>query len=70
MLKGMKKSLDYFSENFSPYQHSQLRIIEFPRYSRFAQSFANTVPYSEAFGFVSDFSDEEDYDSDSYDCET
>ncbi len=62
MVKGMKKSLEYFSKNFSPYQHSQLRILEFPRYSRFAQSFANTVPYSEAFGFVSDFSDEEDID--------
>jgi ABC-2 type transport system permease protein len=62
MIKGMKKSLEYFSSNFSPYQHSQLRILEFPRYSRFAQSFANTVPFSEAFGFVSDFSDEKDID--------
>ncbi len=62
MMKGMKNSLDYYSRNFSPYQHSQLRILEFPRYSRFAQSFANTVPYSEAFGFVSDFSDEDDID--------
>ncbi len=62
LMNGMKKSLEYFSKNFSPYQHSQLRILEFPRYSRFAQSFANTVPFSEAFGFVSDFSDPEDID--------
>lgn len=52
MLKGMKKSLDYYTANFSPYQFRQLRIMEFPRYSSFAQSFANTVPFSEAIGFI------------------
>ena len=62
MMKGMKNSLSYYAENFSPYQHRQLRILEFPRYSRFAQSFANTVPYSEDFGWVADFSDPEDID--------
>ena len=34
------------------YQHRQLRILEFPRYASFAQSFPNTVPYSEDIGFV------------------
>jgi aminopeptidase N len=29
-----------------------LRIIEFPRYQAFAQSFANTIPFSEAIGFI------------------
>ena len=34
------------------YQHRQLRILEFPRYASFAQSFPNTVPYFEDIGFV------------------
>ena len=55
MIEGVKKSLDYYTENFSPYQFRQLRIIEFPRTGgSFAQSFANTVPYSEAVGFIAD----------------
>jgi len=61
MMKGMKDSFDYFTRNFGPYQYRQMRIMEFPRYSRFAQSFANTVPYSEGIGFILDV-DEEDID--------
>ena len=51
MMKAMKKSFDYYSENYSPYQYDQMRIMEFPRYSSFAQSFSNTVPFSEGIGF-------------------
>lgn len=51
MMESMKKSFDYFSSNFSPYQYKQMRIMEFPRYASFAQSFANTVPFSEGIGF-------------------
>ncbi|MFL5752264.1 MAG: M1 family aminopeptidase [Bacteroidia bacterium] len=52
MVKGIKKSLDYFTKNFSPYQHKQVRILEFPRYATFAQSFPNTIPFSEGIGFI------------------
>ncbi|MTG97723.1 hypothetical protein GJV76_06155 [Myroides sp. BIT-d1] len=53
MIKGVKKSLDYYTENFSPYQHKQVRIIEFPlTMGAFAQSFANTIPFSETIGFI------------------
>ncbi|MBB6095089.1 ABC-type transport system involved in multi-copper enzyme maturation permease subunit [Povalibacter uvarum] len=62
MIDGTKKSLDYFTENFSPYQHKQMRILEFPRYARFAQSFANTVPYSESIGFIADLRKPENVD--------
>ncbi|MCB0844843.1 MAG: hypothetical protein KDE26_16425, partial [Bacteroidetes bacterium] len=61
MMDAMKKSLAYFTENFSPYQHQQVRILEFPRYASFAQSFANTIPYSEEVGFIADV-DEDDVD--------
>lgn len=57
MLKAMKTSLTLYSENFSPYQFHQLRIIEFPAYAQFAQSFANTIPYSEGIGFIQNFDD-------------
>lgn len=57
MIAGSKRALDYFQTNFSPYQHQQLRILEFPAYNRFAQSFANTIPFSESIGFVADLRD-------------
>jgi ABC-2 type transport system permease protein len=44
--------LDYYTKSFSPYQHKQVRILEFPRYSTFAQSFPNTIPFSEGIGFI------------------
>jgi aminopeptidase N len=62
MITATKKSLDYFSANFTPYQHQQVRILEFPRYASFAQSFANTIPYSEAIGFIADLRKAEDVD--------
>ncbi len=62
MMKGMKHSFAYFSENFSPYQYRQMRILEFPRYSNFAQSFANTVPFSEGIGFMVKVEEEDDVD--------
>ena len=62
MIESAKDSLDYFQEVFGPYQHQQLRIIEFPGYRGFAQSFANTVPYSEGIGFITDLTNPEDID--------
>ncbi len=59
MIKGVKKSLDYYTKNFSPYQHKQLRIIEFPRYQSFAQSFPNTIPFSESIGFIAKVDDKD-----------
>lgn len=59
MVKAVKKSLDYYTENFSPYQHRQARIIEFPRTGGgFAQAFANTIPFSEGIGFIAAIEDE------------
>jgi ABC-2 type transport system permease protein len=63
MMSSMKASFDYFSKNFSPYQYRQMRIMEFPNYAGFAQSFANTVPFSEGIGFIQKISDpDEDLD--------
>ena len=62
MIEGVQKSLAYYEANFSPYQHHQVRIIEFPGYQSFAQSFANTIPYSESIGFIADLRDPDDID--------
>lgn len=65
MLKAMKASLALFSEAFSPYQFKQARILEFP-YANFAQSFANTIPYSENLGFLSRLTDPQKIDVATY----
>jgi ABC-2 type transport system permease protein len=62
MMEGVRDSIDYFTDEFGPYQHDQMRIIEFPGYRSFAQSFANTVPYSERIGFISDIRDQGNID--------
>ncbi|WP_447769278.1 ABC transporter permease/M1 family aminopeptidase [Sphingobacterium faecium] len=55
MLASSKASLAYYTQEYSPYPHRQLRIVEFPRTNgTFAQSFANTIPFSEAIGFIAD----------------
>ncbi len=52
MFAAVKDGLDYYTKNFSPFQYRQFRILEFPRYATFAQSFPNTIPYSESIGFI------------------
>jgi hypothetical protein len=64
MISSVKKSLDYYTRNFSPYQHHQVRIVEFPRYQLFAQSFPNTIPYSEGIGFIAKVDDKDENDID------
>jgi hypothetical protein len=64
MRQSMRQTLDYCTRNFSPYQNKTLRVLEFPRYDGFAQSFLASVPYSESIGFIAkvDPSDEKDVD--------
>ncbi|HET9425771.1 MAG TPA: M1 family aminopeptidase [Gemmatimonadaceae bacterium] len=62
MVQGVKESLDYFTRAFGPYQHQMVRIVEFPRYATFAQSLPNTIPYSEAIGFIARLGDPKDVD--------
>lgn len=62
MLEASEDALAYFSEHLSPYQYRQFRILEFPAYQTFAQSFPNTIPYSEGIGFIADLSDPSDID--------
>jgi hypothetical protein len=62
MIDAVKKSLDYYTVAFGPYQHHLVRIVEFPRYASFAQSLPNTIPFSEAIGFIARLGDPKDVD--------
>ncbi len=62
MVNSLKNSLAYYTEHFGPYYHRQMRIIEFPRYSSFAQAFPGTMPYSESIGLIENLEDPEDID--------
>ncbi|TAL71351.1 MAG: hypothetical protein EPN56_10525 [Rhodanobacter sp.] len=58
MLESAKDSLAWYDRHYTPYQFKQLRILEFPGYMAFAQSFANTIPFSESIGFIADLRDQ------------
>ena len=57
MMHALKKSIEYYSQNFGEYKHPVARIIEFPKFSSFAQAFPGTMPYSESIGFTSNLVD-------------
>ncbi|HEV8580113.1 MAG TPA: M1 family aminopeptidase [Thermoanaerobaculia bacterium] len=62
MLDALVASLDYYQAKFGPYPFDHVRIVEFPGYRRFAQAFAGTIPYSETYGFISDYQEPETID--------
>ncbi len=62
MMESLENSFEYFSEEFGEYQFKQIRILEFPRYAAFAQSFPNTVPFSEGIGFIARLKTNDDID--------
>jgi aminopeptidase N len=65
--RAMKASLDYYQANFSPYQFHQVRVLEFPAPDgSFAQSFTNTIPWSEGIFFIADNSDPDRVDMVTY----
>jgi aminopeptidase N len=57
ILNAMGTSLDYYRAHFGPYQFNYARIVEFPGYASFAQSFAGTMAYSESAGFNANTND-------------
>jgi ABC-type transport system involved in multi-copper enzyme maturation permease subunit len=63
MNDAVKKTLAYCEKNFSSYQFKQVRILEFPKYEIFAQSFPNTIPFSEGIGFIYNVDKESDIDN-------
>jgi aminopeptidase N len=65
--RGMMAGLDYFQANFSPYQFHQVRVLEFPVIrGSFAESFTNTIPWSEGIFFIADTRDPDRIDMVTY----
>ena len=62
MMESAKSGLAYYEKNFGPFQFTQYRVLEFPRYRSFAQSFPNTVPFSESIGFIERMKKKDDLD--------
>ncbi|WP_269235570.1 ABC transporter permease/M1 family aminopeptidase [Flavobacterium flavigenum] len=62
MTQAVKLSFDYFSTNYGPYQHSDMRIIETPNYAQQAESFPATIPFSESNEFMLNIDDQSDVD--------
>jgi aminopeptidase N len=54
MITAIKAAFDVYTKEFGPYQFHQSSFLEFPGYADFAESYANTVPWSENFGFIQD----------------
>lgn len=50
IVEGVKASLDYNTQYFGPYQHKELRIVEYPRTEgTYATVMGNLMPYSELY---------------------
>lgn len=50
IIGGVKAALDYNTENFGPYMHKELRIVEYPRtVGTYATVMGNLMPYSELY---------------------
>jgi hypothetical protein len=53
-MRAARISLEYMTEDFGPYPHQELRIVEIPNYhGQVAMAVAQMIPYSETMGFTS-----------------
>jgi len=61
LMGGMKAGLEFCTQNFSPYQFKQVRIIEFAQTGgASAHGFPNTIPWGEGAGFLANLEGSED----------
>jgi len=61
-MAAYRDGINYYSKSFGDFQFKQMRLLEYPKYRSFAQSFPNTVSYEEGFGWVADFRDPTKFD--------
>lgn len=62
MTEAIQLSFDYFSKNYGPYQHSNIRILETPNYIEQTGFFSQTIPFSESNEFMLDINEKKDVD--------
>lgn len=61
MLEGLRDGLIYCSENFTPYQFKQVRIIEFAQVGgASAHGYPSVIPFGEEAGFIAHIHEGED----------
>ncbi len=52
MLEALTRSRETYSQIFSPFPYTDLRIAEFPRLATFAMGYPTLIPFSEGIGFL------------------
>ncbi|PSL35046.1 ABC transporter permease/M1 family aminopeptidase [Chitinophaga ginsengisoli] len=57
MMRAMKDAIDYCSQHFGPYPHTQLLLVELPEYKGAATAYPGVVFSAENINFLGDFSD-------------
>jgi ABC-2 type transport system permease protein len=63
MIKGVKRSLDYCTNNFCPFPYRFVRIAEIPKYVEFgARSQPTLFTWQEEAGFISNLEDPQEID--------
>jgi len=62
MIDAARRTLEYSTRAYGRYPARHLRIVEFPRYARFAQSFPGLIPFSESVGFIARLDSPDDVD--------
>jgi ABC-2 type transport system permease protein len=62
MMKAMKATLASIGPRYGAYPQRTLRIVEYPRYAAFAQSYPTLVPFSEDVGWIARRKQPEDID--------
>lgn len=60
--RAVRASLDYYTENFGPYPHRQIRIAEFPRYVNLAHAYPGMIAHAEAAGWVTNVDERRGFD--------
>ncbi len=60
--RGVRASLDYYTNTFGPYPHRQIRIVEFPRYANLAHAYPGTIAQAEATGWLTKVDQSRDFD--------
>ena len=62
MVHGVKRSLEYYSESFTPYPHRQIRMVEYPGTVVGLNGNPVTMSYSEGFSFYAPGKDNRELD--------
>jgi ABC-type transport system involved in multi-copper enzyme maturation permease subunit len=62
MVRGTQASLDYYSRQFGPYPHRQIRLVEHPGGSVLLHAAPVNIAFQEAFSLLRPDADERDFD--------